>query len=259
MHPFCLQRCPTLHLQRVLLGLLLNHKDLSNLWTLPKVIQSVLRDVVWPVLFNVPVSTVSLTYSTETMFPSFTRLYQIVDAMAFISLLLISVLLLSYLLIPTKSQANMQKISGTIALWILISIKCFTMFQSYSKTLCQSAFLGATFRNPRCGVQAVLLTFGTHAVALWASMRAYTVLALITYQKSFTSLRWRVAMNVVCWGIPLLVAVAAIATRMVGYGFGAICGPRANLQPAFFSIPILVLHGGGFALITAVQHSGFLC
>ena len=85
-------------------------------------------------------------------------------------------------------------------------------------------------------------------MALWASMRAYTVLALITYQKSVTSLRWRVGMSVVCWGIPLLIAVAVIATKLVGYGFGATCGPRANLQPAFFSIPILVLHdSGGFA------------
>ena len=177
------------------------------------------------------------------MFPSFTPRYQVVDALSFVSLLLISVLLLSYIVIPTKSQANMQKVSGAIALWILVSIKCFTMFQSYAKTFCQNSFQAATFRNPRCGIQAFLLTIGTHAVALWASMRAYTLLALITYQKSATSVRWRVAMSVVCWGIPLVIAVGAIATRRVGAAFGALCGPKPDLQPAFFQIPLLVSCG----------------
>ena len=40
-----------------------------------------------------------------------------------------------------------------------------------------------------------------------------------------------------------MVAVAVLATRLVGSGFGALCGPRADLQPAFFSIPILVCYG----------------
>lgn len=174
------------------------------------------------------------------MFPSFTPLYKVVDALAFVSLILLSVLLLSYILIPTKSRVNMIKISGVMSRWILISANCFTMFQPYGKTLCQNPIQAATFRNSRCVIQAFLVTFGLHAIALWASMRVYTLLASITYQKSVMSLRWRVAMSVVCWGVPLAFGVAVIATRGGGYAFGALCGPEPNLQPALFSIPILV-------------------
>ena len=174
------------------------------------------------------------------MFPSFTARYRTTDVFALVSLLLISILLLSYILFPIKSQANMQKISLTVSLWILTSMKFFTMFQDYSHTFCQNEFITATYRNPRCGIMAFLLTFGVHAVVLWSSMRAYTLLAMITYQKSLTSTRWIVAINVICWGVPLVFATAALGTETVGYAFSGTCAARAGLQKYFYFIPILV-------------------
>jgi len=174
------------------------------------------------------------------MFPSFTKKYQAVDSIALVSLLLISIVLLSYILIPAKSQANLQKISLAIAVFALTSTKCFTMFQDYSNTFCENAFVTATFQNSRCGFEAFLVTFGSHAVPVWASMRVYTVLALITYQRSITSTKWKLVMSSICWGVPLVFAFGSLASRMVGYAFSGTCGVTAALQPIFFSIPIIV-------------------
>ena len=177
---------------------------------------------------------------TETMFPSYTIRYHVVDILALISLILLFLMLLSYLVIPAASQPNMQKVSVCIALLVLTASRCFTMFQPYAETLCADNVLTATFRDGRCGVQGFLLLFGGHAVCLWASMRAYTLLALITYQRSLTSTRWIIAINTICWGLPIAFAFAAIASQTIGYFFSATCGPRASWQAVFFFIPILV-------------------
>ena len=174
------------------------------------------------------------------MFPSFTPRYRAIDALAFVSLLLIFSILLSYILFPKKSRANMQKISLAISLLIITSPRLFTMFQDHSVTFCESELVPATFLNLRCGMQAFLMIFGTHAAVLWASMRAYSVLALITYQRSFTSTRWIVGINVVCWGIPLAFSTGLILSKTVAYSFSGFCGPKASLQPSLFFLPLLV-------------------
>jgi hypothetical protein len=152
----------------------------------------------------------------------------------------------------------MQKISLAVSLWILTSTRLFTMFQDYSVTFCETDIIPATFLNARCGTQAFLVTFGTHSAALWASLRAYTVLALIIYQRSFTSTRWIIAINAICWGIPLAFATGVIGSKTVGYGFSGFCGPKASLQPFLFFLPILVLSQIE-SLITDIHRSRFLC
>lgn len=185
-----------------------------------------------------PLSTPSL--KPETMFPSFISKYRAVDAIAFTSMLCISLVLLAYILIPTASKSNMQKFSVAASVFILTSTKTFTMFQSYNSTFCANSIQGATFHNARCGVQAFILAFGIHSSVLWASMRAYTVLALITYQRNSKSVRWTVGSNVVCWGVPLCFASGTIGSRSVGYAFGGSCAARTNLQVGLFLVPPIV-------------------
>ena len=178
----------------------------------------------------------------ETMFPSFISKYQTVDVLALTSLLCISLVLLSYLVLPRPTKANMQKISVAISLFTLTSARTFTMFQSYTHTFCQNSIQGATFHNHRCGVQAFILAFGIHSSILWASMRAYTVLALITYQRSLNSIRWRAGINAVCWGVPLCFAAGTIGSKSVVYEFSGNCGPRPSLQIGLFVVPFIVSH-----------------
>ena len=174
------------------------------------------------------------------MFPSQISKFRTNDALAFTSLLCLSMVLMTYILLPKPSNSNMQKISLTISVFILTSIKCFTMFQSSSATFCRNAIQGATFHNPRCGIQAFILAFGVHSTLLWASMRAYTVLALITYQRSLSDVRWTVGTNVVCWGVPLLFAVGTIGSQTVGYSFSGSCGPNISLQIGLILVPAIV-------------------
>lgn len=181
------------------------------------------------------------------MFPSQVSKFRVNDALALTSLLCLSLVLIAYIILPKASKSNMQKISVTISVFILTSINCFTMFQSPSATFCRNAIQVATFHNPRCGTQAFLLAFGIHSTLLWASMRTYTVLALITYQRSFSNVRWMMGINAVCWGVPLLFAVGTIGSQTVGFSFGGSCGPKISLQiglilvPAIVSLPIYSL------------------
>jgi hypothetical protein len=174
------------------------------------------------------------------MFPSFTPRYRAVDAIAFVSLVLISSVLVAYILFPKKSQANMQKISLAISLWILTSTRLFTMFQNYADTFCQNDLVPATFLDTRCGLQAFLMTFGVHASVLWASMRAYTVLVLVTRQRSCSSTRWLVGINLICWGIPLAFATGVVAGQTGGYSFSGFCGPKPSIQGFVYFLPLLV-------------------
>lgn len=175
------------------------------------------------------------------MFPSFTHRYRVVDILALVSLILLSLLLLAYIVLPKRSQPNMQKVSLTIALIFFTSTKAFTMFQNYSTTLCSNVIQAANVHNRRCSAQAFLMIFGAQALVLWASMRAYTVLALVVYQRSTQSFRWSVIMNIISWGVPLIFASIAIGSHKIGYTFSGICVLEPDLQPALYFIPLLVL------------------
>ena len=72
-------------------------------------------------------------------------------------------------------------------------------------------------------------------------MRAYTVLALVTYQRSLNHVRWIVGINSVCWGVPLLFAVGTIGSQTVGYSVSGSCGPSVGLQIGLFLVPSVVL------------------
>jgi len=68
------------------------------------------------------------------------------------------------------------------------------------------------------------------------------VLALITYQRSLNSIRWRAGINAVCWGVPLCFAVGTIGSKSVVYEFSGNCGPRPSLQIGLFVVPSIVSH-----------------
>jgi len=195
--------------------------------------------VVFLVLFKVNRQLLQCLTSV-TMFPSQVSKFRTNEALAFTSLLCLSLVLITYIVLPKPSNSNMQKISLTISVFILTSVKCFTMFQSSSLTFCQNAIQGATFHNPRCGIQAFILALGVHSTLLWASIRAYTVLALITYQRSLSNVRWTVGTNAVCWGVPLLSAVGTIGSQTVGYSFSGSCGPNISLQIGLILVPAIV-------------------
>src|SRR5271170_279776 len=120
-----------------------------------------------------PFSDRELTF--DTLYPSYIAKFQAADILNVISAILCFVLLITYLVLPTSSQANYPKVCLAISLFMLNGAVFFTLTPSVRNlTLCNDAISSANYTNWRCMWQAFFVVVGAHGAALWVSVRVYT-------------------------------------------------------------------------------------
>ena len=164
------------------------------------------------------------------------------DILGFISFLLLA-LIAAQRLFPTNCNGNMQKTSLAISLVFLCSRSLFTLFLPPSDTLCSSSLVAASSdTNWRCAVQGTFMMFGAYAAALLCSVRSYEVFAVVVFGSHWLrGWKWCVVWNGVCWGVPLVVSLAAVGTGSIGFIATRFCGPRFNLQEGLILYPLIGL------------------
>jgi hypothetical protein len=175
-----------------------------------------------------------------SLVPSLIPAYQAADALGFISFLLALSLVAAQRLFPEKCHANMQKTSVALAVAILNSRCIFTLFLPPAKTLCVSAIESASgTSNWRCTVQGFLVVFGAYAATLWASVRPHEVFLMVVcgYRRSTA---WIVGCNLFCWGAPLAIAVASVATGSLSFVGTYFCSPQLSELSGFILYPLIV-------------------
>src|SRR5271170_6660667 len=159
-----------------------------------------------------PFSDRELTF--DTLYPSYIAKFQAADILNALSAILCFVLLVTYLVLPTSSQANYPKVCLAISLLMLNGAGFFTLTSSVRKlTLCNDSLSSANYTNWRCAWQSFSVVVGAHAAALWVSVRVYTLFALVVMGKTGGGWKLFVAENLFAWGIPLVFGITTLATR----------------------------------------------
>jgi len=117
-------------------------------WQVPP--QHVLADVVSHVLTKVCPPT-HLLLMEEILYPSYTAKFMAADIMNVISAILCAILLITYFVLPSSSQANYPKICLAISLFMLNGAGFFTITPAVRNlTLCNDAISSANYTNWRC-------------------------------------------------------------------------------------------------------------
>jgi hypothetical protein len=188
----------------------------------------------------VPLSDQLLTI--EILYPSFSVKFQIADIINVISAILCVILLITYLVLPTSSQANYPKVCLAISLIMLNGAGFFTLTRSIrDRTLCNDHLSSANYTNWRCALQGFFVVVGAHGAALWVSVRVYTLFSLVVMGKTGGGWKLFVMENLFAWGIPLVFAIITLATRKTRFVYGRWCGPNLSLAPIVIYYPIIVL------------------
>jgi Slime mold cyclic AMP receptor len=179
--------------------------------------------------------------NVDTLFPSAIPAYTAMDALGFISFILGLLTISSQRLFPQKSNGNMQKTSMSICVLFLSARTIFTLFQPVQRTLCTSPIESATSdTNWRCAFQGFLVVFGAYGAVLWCSVRSYEVFAVVVFGTKMRTGMWLLMWNTICWGVPLVVAIAAVATGSINFIATYFCGPRFDLQKGLIAYPLIV-------------------
>jgi len=179
--------------------------------------------------------------SSDVLYPSYGPKFQAADILNVISCILCVILLVTYLLLPTSSQANYPKVCLAIALIMLNGAGFFTLTGPIrQQTLCNDNLSSANYTNWRCMWQSFFVVVGAHAAALWVSVRVYTLFALVVMGKTGGGWKLFVAENLFAWGIPLVFGLTTLASKDTRYMYGRWCGPNSNLAPIVLYYPIIV-------------------
>ena len=163
------------------------------------------------------------------------------DIINVISAILCFILLLTYLVLPSSSQANYPKVCLAISLFMLNGAGFFTITPAVRNlTLCNDAISSANYTNWRCMLQGLFVVVGAHGAALWVSVRVYTLFALVVMGKTGGGWKLFVAENLFAWGIPFTFGIITLASKQTRFIYGRWCGPNSNLAPAVLYYPIIV-------------------
>lgn len=158
-----------------------------------------------------------------------------------ISCVLCILLLITYLLLPSSSQANYPKVCLAISLIMLNGAGFFTLFPAVRDvTLCNDHISAANYTNWRCMWQAFFVVVGAHGAALWVSVRVYTLFALVVMGKSGGGWKIFVLENLFAWGIALTFGLITLASRQTRFVYGRWCGPNLSLAPIVLYYPIII-------------------
>jgi hypothetical protein len=164
------------------------------------------------------------------------------DILNVISAILCFVLLLTYLILPSSSQANYPKVCLAISLFMLNGAGFFTITPEVRNlTLCNDSISSANYTNWRCMLQALFVVVGAHGAALWVSVRVYTLFALVVMGRTGGGWKLFVAENLFAWGIPFTFGIITLASKKTRFIYGRWCGPNEVLAPAVLYYPIIVL------------------
>jgi hypothetical protein len=181
------------------------------------------------------------TLIVETLYPSYIPKFQAADILNVTSAILCIVLLTTYLLLPTSSQANYPKVCLAISLVMLNGAGFFTLTPAVRDlTLCNDHITSANYTNWRCMWQAFFVVVGAHGAALWVSVRVYTLFALVVMGRTGGGWKLIVAENMFAWGIPLAFGITTLASKQTRFIYGRWCGPNSNIAPAVLYYPIIV-------------------
>lgn len=195
---------------------------------------------------GIPFLLVIREMTLETLYPSYIAKFQAADILNVISAILCFVLLVTYLILPTSSQANYPKVCLAISLFMLNGAGFFTITKSIRDlTLCNDAVSSANYTNWRCMWQAFFVVVGAHGAALWVSVRVYTLFALVVMGKTGGGWKLFVGENLFAWGVPLVFGLITLASKQTRFVYGRWCGPNLTLAPAVLYYPIIVLTFGG--------------
>src|SRR5579859_1343148 len=168
--------------------------------------------------------------------------YTAIDVLGFISFVLLMFLVAGQRLFPKKCNGNLQKTCMALSVACLSSRTMFILFAGPEATLCSSAIESATSAtNWRCAAQGFLLIFGTYASALWCSVRSYEVFAVVVFGYNTRTWYWALLCTGICWGIPLIVAVAALGTNSLSFVMTYFCAPRLELQSSLMLWPLIAI------------------
>ena len=179
--------------------------------------------------------------TVETLYPSYAPKFMAADIINVISAILCFILLLTYLVLPSSSQANYPKVCLAISLFMLNGAGFFTITPAVRNlTLCNDAISSADYTNWRCMLQALFVVVGAHGAALWVSVRVYTLFALVVMGKTGGGWKLFVAENLFAWGIPFTFGIITLASKQTRFIYGRWCGPNSNLAPAVLYYPIIV-------------------
>jgi hypothetical protein len=196
---------------------------------------------VFHALIKVSIPLVGHLLTVDTLYPSFNIKFQGADVMNVISCVLCIILLITYLVLPTSSQANYPKVCLAISLVMLNGAGFFTLFPGVRDlTLCNDHISAANYTNWRCMWQAFFVVVGAHGAALWVSVRVYTLFALVVMGKSGGGWKLFVMENLFAWGIALTFGLITLASRQTRFVYGRWCGPNLNLAPVVLYYPIII-------------------
>lgn len=201
--------------------------------------RNVRLDVVFHVLCKV-YTPQSKRLNVASIVPALKPAYKALDAIGLISFFLVLSLVGAQRLFPEKCNGNMQKTSVAVALLFLNGRAMFTVFAPPTTTLCVSAIESATARtNWRCALQGFMVVFGSYAASLWCSVRSYEVFAVVVFGYTRTT-AWIVGTNLLCWGAPMIIAVAAVGTGSLSFVSTYFCAPSLGLLSGFVLYPLIV-------------------
>jgi hypothetical protein len=85
---------------------------------------------------------------------------------------------------------------------------------------------------------------GAYASTLWCSVRSYEVFAVVVFGSRLKSSFWKGIWNVICWGVPIVVSVAAISTDSFSFIATYFCGPKIAKQSGLILYPLIVISFG---------------
>eukprot|EP00026_Physarum_polycephalum_P008078 Phypoly_transcript_08156.p1 GENE.Phypoly_transcript_08156~~Phypoly_transcript_08156.p1 ORF type:complete len:491 (+),score=48.49 Phypoly_transcript_08156:83-1474(+) len=168
---------------------------------------------------------------------------------------------MTFLTVSYLLQHDRRKFPSSIHFWEFVATALFAVSfliggrTPEKTTWCFDEGTNATQdNNSRCAVQGFFFIFFGISLTAWCCVIAYMMFYAIVFNQKIQNLRKYIPFfHIFGWGVPMAFAVAAVATKSVGYGpplawcfihfegFGFFTGDGLSKDYVFFYIPEAVL------------------
>ncbi|CAG8465013.1 2307_t:CDS:2 [Funneliformis mosseae] len=172
-----------------------------------------------------------------------------------------AVMLISYLVLPGKrNHPSILILFASLSIF-LYSSNVFFSIGNPKAVQCENEVIASTQTNKPflCGFQGALLIFASHATTLWVGVIILNLHIHTVWNSNILSNRYYY-IYAICWGIPLILTVVALASHSVSYQFATLCFIRVDMANniffypmAIFVIPSFFLHIATFVHIFKIS------
>ncbi|CAI2173706.1 19586_t:CDS:2 [Funneliformis geosporum] len=152
------------------------------------------------------------------------------------------IMLISYLVLPGKrNHPSILILFASLSIF-LYSSNVFFSIGNPKQVQCVGDIIPSTQNNNHffCGLQGALLIFASHAATLWIGVIILNLHIHTVWNSNIMTNKY-FYIYAICWGIPLILTVVALATNSIVYQFATLCFVKVGLANLIFFYPMAIV------------------